>query len=70
MMTINALLILARKHLGTGAMDSSARLCLCDAIQLMDRDEPDYDAAWERALRSLAYSVGIWHKDYRRAVRQ
>ena len=68
MMTLNTLLILARKHLGTSAMDSSARLCLTDAIRLMDRDEPNYDAARHRALRSLASSVGILHADYQRAA--
>ena len=53
---------LARKHLGQGQMESSARLCLADAIAL--NDEGNLCAAQSRALRSLAYSVGIFHPDY------
>ena len=56
---------LARKHLGTGTMDSSARLCLEDAIRLEGRGQ--LDDAKVRALKSLAYSVGIAHPDYQRA---
>ena len=56
---------LARRNLG-GAMESSARLCLADAVAL--RDAGDLLAAKARALRSLAYSVGIMHADYRRAA--
>jgi hypothetical protein len=67
MLSLNTVLALARKHLGTGAMESSARLCLSDAITLMERETPDYSAARARAIRSLAYSVRILHPDYRRA---
>jgi hypothetical protein len=56
---------LARKHLGQGTMESSARLCLADAIKLYDN--ADYDTAHKRALKSLAYSVGIFHPDYKLA---
>jgi hypothetical protein len=55
----------ARKHLG-GEMESSARLCLADAIALYDADE--MDAAKERALKSLAYSVGVFHPVYVRSA--
>lgn len=56
----------ARKHVGNGAvMESSARLCLADAIRHYDGGN------WHRsdvhALKSLAYSVGIAHADYQKA---
>jgi hypothetical protein len=56
----------ARKHVGNGAsMESSARLCLADAIRYHD------DGNWHRAdmhaLKSLTYSIGIAHPDYRKA---
>lgn len=57
-------IVLARKHLGEGSMESSARLCLAEAIKLYDAG--DYDAAQARALKSLAYSVGVFHPDYHR----
>ena len=65
--TVNAdkVIVLARKHLGTGVMDSSARLCLNDAIELQAEGMLDYAKA--RALKSLAYSVGVFHQDYQRA---
>ena len=59
-------IVLARKHVGNGAaMESSARLCLQDAVEL--HAAGNYDAAKARALKSLAYSVGVFHADYRRA---
>jgi hypothetical protein len=64
-MNLDSILILARKHLGKGQMDSSARSCLADAIRL--NDEGNYDGAKRNALRSIAYSVGICHADYVRA---
>jgi hypothetical protein len=64
-MNTQNIIILARKHLGTGVMDSSARLCLADAITLADAG--DYTYARARALKSLAYSVGMFHADYRKA---
>lgn len=45
---------------------SSARLCMSDAMTLLDRGETR-DAA-RRALRSLAYSVGVLHPVYRRCA--
>jgi hypothetical protein len=65
-MTLEAIIIAARKHLGTGVMDSSARLCLADALDARDRG--DWDAARMWALKSLAYSVGVFHADYKRAA--
>lgn len=55
----------ARKNLG-GVMESSARLCLADAIALFDAG--DLVAAKARALKSLSYSVGVFHPDYAKAA--
>ena len=66
-MNTDKVLILARKHLGNGAvMDSSARLCMEDAVTLAGNG--NLDAAKTRAIKSLAYSVGILHPDYKRAT--
>ena len=67
-MTTDQIIILARKHLG-GEMESSARLCLADAIALRDAAHVDREAVRRRALRSLAYSVGIASPIYLRASR-
>lgn len=66
-MNSSEVLALARKHLGSGSMESSARLCLADAVSLMDKGDLKY--AKLRALKSLAYSVGILHADYQRAAK-
>lgn len=63
-MNVNKVIILARKHLG-GNMESSARLCLTDAISLYEKGE--FEAAKKRALKSLAYSIGVFHSDYVKA---
>lgn len=55
-MKLNKVIIAARKHLG-GPMESSALLCLEDAIRL--KNEGKYKLAQNYALRSLVYSVGI-----------
>ena len=65
-MQISQVPALARKHLSSGTMESSARLCLADAVALDDAGEFVYAKA--RALRSLSYSVGITHADYIRAA--
>ena len=63
----SAILALARKHVGNGAeMESSARLCLADAVALAARGEAL--KAQDRARKSLAYSVGIFHDDYIRVT--
>lgn len=65
-MTHDKAIILARKHVGNGAvMESSARFCLAQAIER--QEEGMLDAAKSWAVRSLAYSVGIGHQDYKRA---
>lgn len=68
-MNLNDVIILARKHSANEgvAMRSSALLCLADAIKLMEAGE--YAFARTRALKSLAYSVGILHPDYTRATK-
>jgi hypothetical protein len=64
----NKAIILARKHIGNGAlMDSSARVCLNDALRAVERE--DYRAAKMWALSSLAYSVGIFHADYQKVTK-
>ena len=57
-------IILARKHavFTESEMNSSARVALADAVMLYD--DGNFDAAKTRALKSLAYSVGILHDDY------
>ena len=66
-MNTNQVIALARKHLGAGSMESSARLCLSDAIALVEKG--DLINAKARALKSIQYSVGILHKDYERAAK-
>ena len=64
-MNVDRVIVLARKHIGSGSMESSARLCLEDALRLSEKGE--LDAAKKRALKSLAYSIGILAPDYLRA---
>jgi hypothetical protein len=66
-MTTNKVMALARKHLGKGTMESSARVCLSDANHLFDRGL--IDNAKKRALDSLRFSVGIFHQDYIKATK-
>lgn len=65
-MTATKVIVLARKNIG-GEMESSARLCLQDAIEL--HAQGNYEFAKARALKSLAYSVGVFHADYQKAAR-
>lgn len=65
MTQVTELIELASKHLGKGTMVSSAQLCYMDAMSL--RSDGDYIHSMERALRSLSYSVGIFHADYQKA---
>ena len=53
---------LARKHLDEGEMVSSARACMQDAIG--QYNEGNFESARMWCRKSLAYSVGIFHKDY------
>lgn len=67
-MNTDSAIILARKHVHNGAaMQSSAELCLTDAIALFEAG--DLVNAKARAVKSLGYSVGILHADYTRAAK-
>ena len=62
-MNTDKAIILARKHISNGAvMESSARACLADAIEQYNAG--NYDSARMWAIKSLEYSVGIFHADY------
>lgn len=66
-MNTSKLIRLAREHVGDNAdNEASARLCLEDAVALYDRG--DHDHARQRALKSLQYSVGIFHPAYKAAA--
>ena len=57
---------LARKHANNGAlMQSSAQICLNDAEALQAQGK--CVEARNRAVKSLQYSVGIFHPDYKAA---
>ena len=57
----------ARKHVADNpSSEQSARLCLADAVSCYDAG--DDDGARRRAVKSLAYSVGVGHRDYRSAL--
>ena len=56
---------LARKHVNNGAvMQSSAQACLESAERLQAQGK--CVEARNRAVRSLQYSVGVFHPDYKR----
>lgn len=61
-----AIVALARQHVEKAQMLCSAQLCLSDAEGFLARG--DFDHAKVRAIKSLAYSVGISHPDYRAAA--
>lgn len=55
---------LARKHANNGAaMQSSAQLCLRDAEALQAAGR--CTEARNRAVKSLQYSIGVLHPDYK-----
>lgn len=64
-MKVSEVIALARKYVEVGIMVSSARLCLADAEKAYSAG--NFDIARQRAIKSLAYSVGILHPDYKRA---
>lgn len=65
-MKVSEIIKLARQHSNEGSMVSSAQLCLSDAVEMQRLGHPEY--ARKRALKSLAYSVGMFHPDYQRAA--
>jgi hypothetical protein len=56
---------LAAKHAHKAEMRSSAELCLEDAVRAF-ADDPKM--AERHALKSLKYSVGAFHPDYRKVL--
>lgn len=67
-MNTKPILDLARKYVATTPEnEGSARLCLADSVALYDQG--DWQHARSRALKSLAYSVGVLHPDYQRAAK-
>lgn len=65
-MNTNQTIVLARKHCDEGVMASSARLCLASAIEAQNNG--DYNTAKAWAVKSLKYSVGIFHAAYKKAA--
>ena len=62
---VKEVIVLARKHVSNGAIqETSARFCLADAVARYD--EGEYLSAYRWAVRSLQYSVGIFHPDYKK----
>ena len=59
---------LARKHIASAQFETSARLCLNDAVKCHDAGE--LPAAKNRALKSLQFSVGVFHPDYCKAIEE
>jgi hypothetical protein len=58
MVAVSEVIRLARKHCDDNPENKdSARICLADAVQLYDEGRWEY--ARQRAMKSLAYSVGI-----------
>lgn len=67
-MQLSNIIRLARKHVAdTASNELSARCCLADAVSLSD--DGDYEYARQRALKSLAYSLGILSPVYQRAAK-
>ena len=61
---LNRAIALARKHVDSGVMASSAQLALSDAISLRDAGKAFF--AFNRAQESLGYSIGILHADFQK----
>lgn len=63
-LTTQQVIDLARKHADNGAaMQSSAQLCLADAIEQQLAGSDVNARTW--AQMSLKYSVGIFHPDFK-----
>lgn len=62
------IIALARKHVANDVpMQSSARFALAEAVEAETRG--DLRAAKMWAAKSLAYSVGVFHADYKKAAK-
>jgi hypothetical protein len=64
-MNAQEIIDLAQSHVSKASMQSSAQLCVDDARACLARGLPDY--AIGRAVRSLAYSLGILSPVYQAA---
>lgn len=69
MMTTREIIALARKHVVFTESEhgKSAKFCLVNAVEQFDLGE--YDIARAHAIKSIAYSVGVFHPDYLRAAK-
>jgi len=66
-MNVDNMIRLARQHLcDNHSNESSARACLADALKAHDRGDSASARMW--ALKSLRYSVGIFHPAYKAAT--
>jgi len=57
---------LAHRHEDKRGDIDSANFCIVEAYRAYDRE--DLDAAYAWAIKSLEYSVGVFHKDYTTAL--
>jgi hypothetical protein len=68
---IGDVLDLAKRHVSEGEMASSAEVCYKTACNIMapawNNNRADILGADRNALRSLRYSVGVFHPDYKLA---
>ena len=64
-MNANQVIELAEKNIANAALIGSAKLCLQDAKDCLAKGDEGY--AFNRALKSLQYSIGIFHPDYKAA---
>ena len=61
-MKFQDMLVLVKKHQNDGEMISSAQLCIQDAERAYKAGA--FESAKKWALKSLSYSVGVFHPDY------
>ena len=54
---------LARKHVHEGTMNSSVRFAMAEAVAAEGRGDLRSAVMW--AAKSLSYSVGVGHPDYK-----
>ena len=66
-MTTQEIIDIATKHSNKGWV-SSAKLALSDAIRMANAGKED--VARRRALKSLQFSVGIFHADFLKVAEQ